>query len=99
MVVSVLLKVALLKKRTKGAADGSVAPDQDVPQSELAADPTSASQTPSEEQKLEPEIAEGKETRHDFTNKHFFRKGFLLLLQSAFYFCEQQRATVIQLSS
>uniref|UniRef100_A0A3B3HDP6 Uncharacterized protein n=1 Tax=Oryzias latipes TaxID=8090 RepID=A0A3B3HDP6_ORYLA len=28
----------------------------DVPQSELAADPTSASQTPSEEQKLEPEI-------------------------------------------
>ncbi|XP_023818945.1 golgin subfamily A member 4 isoform X2 [Oryzias latipes] len=58
MITVLQTQVALLKKRTKGAADGSVAPDQDVPQSELAADPTSASQTPSEEQKLEPEIAE-----------------------------------------
>uniref|UniRef100_A0A3P9L7A8 Golgin A4 n=1 Tax=Oryzias latipes TaxID=8090 RepID=A0A3P9L7A8_ORYLA len=60
MITVLQTQVALLKKRTKGAADASVAPDQDVPQSELAADPTSASQTPSEEQKLEPEIAEAE---------------------------------------
>uniref|UniRef100_A0A8C7YZH8 Golgin A4 n=1 Tax=Oryzias sinensis TaxID=183150 RepID=A0A8C7YZH8_9TELE len=58
MITVLQTQVALLKKRTRGAVDGSVAPDQDVPQSELAADPTSASQTPSEEQKLEPEFAE-----------------------------------------
>lgn len=62
MVVFALLKVALLKKRAKGVSDGSVAPDQDVPQSELAEDSTSAAQSLSQEQKLEPEIAEGKES-------------------------------------
>lgn len=56
-----LKKVALLKKRVKGVSDGSLPPEGEVPQSEVAQESLSVVQSPIKEHELEPEGTEGKQ--------------------------------------
>lgn len=53
-------QVALLKKRVKGVSDGAMPSEGEVPQPEGAVDSASPTHSPSKEQGLESEVAEGK---------------------------------------
>uniref|UniRef100_A0A3Q3IPR2 Golgin A4 n=1 Tax=Monopterus albus TaxID=43700 RepID=A0A3Q3IPR2_MONAL len=56
-VLQTQVSVALLKKRVKGVS-GALPPDGDVPQPEDAQHSASATQSPSKEQEIEPEVTE-----------------------------------------
>ncbi|KAK5613004.1 hypothetical protein CRENBAI_003185 [Crenichthys baileyi] len=58
MITVLQTQVALFKKRVKGVSDGPLPSEGDALQSEVASDSTSAAQSPSKEQRLEPEIPE-----------------------------------------
>ncbi|XP_047208230.1 golgin subfamily A member 4 isoform X3 [Girardinichthys multiradiatus] len=58
MITVLQTQVALFKKQVKGVSDGPHPSEGDALQSEVASDSTSAAQSPSKEQRLEPEIAE-----------------------------------------